>query len=735
MSDWKTAAEWAAEGLNELPRTERGLNKLSESGGWRALGSTHARKRAGRGGGWEYHLTCLPEAAQADWARRRTQQLRATAVEQRATEVAAAVQRAPDALSARRREVMQARAAVLTEIERRTIEGAGWDRAMRTLLADAAAGALSSALISTLALASDRKRSPVPSPRTIYNWKAALSTGGIHALAPVRAEQQTKAAPPAWLNEVLRFRSGTNPSLSHALEMYARRQPPGAPIPSYAQVQRAVKALAGTSRFLDAFTGREGPLKLKARLGFVRRTTEGMDPTTVYTADGKTFDAAVAHPVHGKPFRPEITTVIDVVTRRVVGWSVDLAENSRGVADALRRACEFGGIPAIFYTDNGSGYRNQALDHETLGMAAALGITTTHSLPYNSQARGIIERANGTIWNRLAQEFVTYQGPLVDREYKEKVYKRIKGEIAVTGESRTLPSWDDFLAAVQRAISDYNDRAHSALKIADPATGRPRKASPNEYWADFVARGFEPVPLTSAEADDLFRPTFRRTVRRGEVQWNNNQYFHPALEPYHGIEVLVGIEITDASRVWVRRLDLVDGAPQPGALICVAEYWMNKERYMPVSMEQSSKEKRARGRLRRIEDKQGDIESELHGVALLQNSPSVPAPFLDMPEPMPIAASAPAPVAFTVERPSLPGRKVASYYIENADVELAAESLADPASLTPGRVRLLTEFLRGRHAVEMLQAGGVNPDELETLLGSYTAPAADQVNFNTSRVA
>lgn len=74
-------------------------------------------------------------------------------------------------------------------------------------------------------------------------------------------------------------------------------------------------------------------MKLKARLGFTRRTTEGMEPGTVYTADGKTFDASVAHPVSGRPFRPEITTVIDVATRRVVGWA------ARSPAAAIATCC------------------------------------------------------------------------------------------------------------------------------------------------------------------------------------------------------------------------------------------------------------------------------------------------------------------------------------------------------------------------------------------------------------
>jgi putative transposase len=60
---------------------------------------------------------------------------------------------------------------------------------------------------------------------------------------------------------------------------------------------------------------------------FVRRDISQLQPNDVWTADGHTFDAEVQHPMHGRPFRPEITAIIDVATRRIIGWSVGLAES------------------------------------------------------------------------------------------------------------------------------------------------------------------------------------------------------------------------------------------------------------------------------------------------------------------------------------------------------------------------------------------------------------------------
>ncbi|KAF0674384.1 DNA-binding protein, partial [Profundibacterium mesophilum] len=56
---WWSAAELAEAAMPDMPATKRGVNVLIERGGWKAQ-SAHARKRAGRGGGWEFHWQLLP---------------------------------------------------------------------------------------------------------------------------------------------------------------------------------------------------------------------------------------------------------------------------------------------------------------------------------------------------------------------------------------------------------------------------------------------------------------------------------------------------------------------------------------------------------------------------------------------------------------------------------------------------------------------------------------------------
>lgn len=67
MAEWYTAAELAALALPGLPATRRGIAAAADRDGWTApdaAGRTWRRRR-GRGGGIEYHVSCLPLAAQA----------------------------------------------------------------------------------------------------------------------------------------------------------------------------------------------------------------------------------------------------------------------------------------------------------------------------------------------------------------------------------------------------------------------------------------------------------------------------------------------------------------------------------------------------------------------------------------------------------------------------------------------------------------------------------------------
>ena len=75
-------------------------------------------------------------------------------------------------------------------------------------------------------------------------------------------------------------------------------------------------------------------------------------------------------------------------------------------------------------------------------------------------------------------------------------------------------------------------------------------------WShDLAAADFAPLLPSAAEADDLFRPYELRVTRRGEVSLWGRAASRATSSTFDGQDVLVGYDIHDASRAWVRDLD------------------------------------------------------------------------------------------------------------------------------------------------------------------------------------
>lgn len=479
-----------------------------------------------------------------------------------------------------------ARAGVIAAINRLMAEtGCSKESAMTTLLNSARSGMAAPIIESMLRLACDargRGGDGYPSIRTLKRWLAAPD------LAPKLP--QADMAPPAWAKSFLAvYQQPQKMSVRSAYREWAKTQPE-ADLPSYDAVNRFLNKLGAVTRN----RGRLGARELKTIKPFVRRDTSELLPNDVWTADGHTFDAEVQHPIHGRPFRPEITTIIDVATRRAVGWSVDLAESSLAVLDALRNGVERCGIPAIFYVDHGSGYDNAMMKDEATGLLGRLGTTVKHSLPYNSQARGVIERSHQTIWVQAARQLPSYVGALMDREARLAQFKVTRQTLKHGGTMPLMP-WDVFVRFAEEKVAEYNSRVHRALK----------GTSPDLQWHAFESKGWQAERLNADHNETLFRPRVVRTIQRGEINLFTNIYFSRLLAEFHGMQAAVAYDIRDAQKVWVYMPD--------GRFICTAEFNGNRTSYFPVSAVEQAREKRAQGRLNRVDAKRTEILEELHG--------------------------------------------------------------------------------------------------------------------------
>ena len=510
------------------------------------------------------------------------------------------------------REVAENRLFVVRYIQQQIKQGAKKTPAIEQFIADADAQVLPAEMQDAVTKANAKAgRGRTVSRRSVFDWVKTVEDAEQHKInvISVLAPKARRSDIPVWAMDLLKlWAQPQKPTLAAVLELLPNYLKADVPCPTYNQAYRFIKEKMGN---VEAQRGRMGNRELKNLQPFIRRDT-ALLPTDVYTADGHCFDAEVAHPAHGKPFRPEITGIIDVASRRYVGWSVSLAESSWCVLDAIRMAAVECGIPALFYVDRGSGYDNDMLKAENRGVMARLNSEVTHALPYNSQAKGGIERSHKTLWVKAAKRLPTYIGKDMDTEAKNKAFKVTRKDIAEFGQSKLLMSWPDFLVFAAQVVADYNNKPHSSLKrITDPVTMKKRYQTPLEAWNEALEKGAPIDRVEDWDAEDLFRPYEERFVRRGEIELFTNRYFSQELAEYHGDTVLVGYDIHNADRITVRDLD--------GRFICHAFWNANKREFFPKTKIEQVRQRRADGRLRRLAVKQDEVLQEVNPQRVIEH--------------------------------------------------------------------------------------------------------------------
>lgn len=524
--------------------------------------------------------------------------------------------------SDRERAVATARLAFVREIER--LSGiVGKEKAVQHLVSASRLGSLASVLQELISTATACKRGGTLSRRSLYRWASDFADGGEAALLPTF---RTKEPLPAWFEEFLGYwKKPQHPPVALAYDDFARAvQKRGETPPSIYAVRRALNKMSAPAREAGRATG-NALLKLRP---YQRRDTSELWPGDVYTADGTTFDAEVLHPDHGQPFKPEITAIIDVATRRCVGISIALSESKLTVLDALRMACLWAGIPAMFYSDSGPGYDNNLLLDDRTGMFTRLGIYPCKAIPGRPQGKGLMERAVKTLWVRAAQGLASYTGALMDSDAAHHNFKASRAALK-KGKRAILPTWDECKKHILARVEEYNATPHRGLPRYRDAEGRMVHYSPNEFWATFERRGFEPVLVPHGLGAELFMPGERRMTRNGWVQMYGGRYFAPELAEFHGEAVEARYDIWDSARIWCWTLD--------GRQICEAKLEGNTRPYFAESRVQDARDKRAKAQVKRIDAK---LQRVAPGAEILLPEASRPA-LADSTQPTVIDMSAP----------------------------------------------------------------------------------------------
>lgn len=434
-------------------------------------------------------------------------------------------------------------------------------------------------------------------------------------LAPGKVKMKAVESYP-WMPEFLRHWRNTNRlSVAATYEKFEKAWEEhygGDPVmmsmlPKVDTVRFALDKLPKAERERGRVTGAE----YKSMLPFVRRDWSVMPVNGVWIGDGHGMKMEVINPDTGKPFKPEITLVIEGMTRVVVGWSLGMSESQVAVGDAIRHAVSQFGVPLIYYSDNGGGEKNKVFDADITGIFSRLGIEHPTGIPGNPQGRGIIERLNQEIPKRVAKTFGSYVGKYGDREAQRKYRKKVDSAVNAIEKGKPLnevqkstlslvPTWKQLIDEIETQVERHNNRPHSSL----PERDNGQHWSPLAYRKHLIKRdNVDIMYLTGVELHEMFRPEVLCTARRGEITLFKNIYFSTELACVEGEEVRVCFDIHDLQSVIVRRMD--------GSWICDAIWNGNKVDAFPKARIEQLQEKRHQRRRQRLEQQIARVDEEL----------------------------------------------------------------------------------------------------------------------------
>ena len=313
------------------------------------------------------------------------------------------------------------------------------------------------------------------------------------------------------------------------------------------------------------------------------------------------------------------------------------------------------------YSDNGAGQTGKQIDCPYTGIMNRLGIQHETGRPGNPQGRGLIERSWQQTIIECARQFGSYQGSDVDGQRLRKVTAELAKEqralrrapasasAEVVKLSPKLPSWKQFMDAVDQAVANYN-ATHRHRELPERADGL--HMTPDEAWDAMLdpALQYKEDPLTLRM---MFTPCVQRVAQRGEVVFLNQVYFAPELMQVDGKTVRVHYDIRDPRRVWIQNFK--------NEIICEAKWAANTVDYFPKAVIEMAREKRVQGIVKR---RQLQIDTAMRELGTTRDAVVDATVFL------------PAPGASTALVPSVPGSGLQplELTVSHEDVDAAAST-------------------------------------------------------------
>lgn len=687
---WWSAAELAAAELPDLPRTLRGINKLVASEGWRNH-TEYARKRPGRGGGWEFHRDLLPTRAQAALSRSETPAAApsSTATSGRRSSLWAAFEALPESVRTRALDRLN----VVNLVE--TMVGAGATRRAAVVAAAQTAG---------------------KSERTIWGWLDLVSgvdpADWLPALAPqhVKKRAEKTTCSPEWWD--------------HLLALYLRLEEPSfkecyrvscqlAEAEGWAVLgeRTAIRRIERDVPFIARVLAREGVRGLERRFPPQMRDRSSLVAMEAVNADCHKIDVFVRWP-DGTVNRPQIVAFQDLYSGKLLSWRVDHDPNKVMVMAAFAAMVDEFGIPQRMLFDNGREFANKWLTggaptrfrfkiraDEPLGVLPQLGIKLHWARPGHAQAKPV-ERAFRDLATNLAKD-IRFAGAYVGHRPDAKPENF--GSAAV--------DYDLFLTVLDEKIAEHNARLG---RSSPTCQGRSFDATFAESYATAgvirVTEEQRRLWLMGQEERVLARP-------HGRLKLFDNHYAAPWMAEYAGERIVARFDPEDLhAGVYLYTLagDFLGHAP------CQAKVGFFDATEAQQHRKALRDHKKAAKALLAAERKLG-IGDVVDAVSVLSTPPATP------PEAKVVSAkfgiAAPKPTAPRVSAPPVvasertPEERAAQQDLVDFEQERRARE-ADAAPETP-----ISRFRRAMQLEELLADGRpITPDEQRWLTGYQSNP-------------
>ncbi len=248
-------------------------------------------------------------------------------------------------------------------------------------------------------------------------------------------------------------------------------------------------------------------------------------PNEVWQADHSLLPVFVLNE-QGKPAKPWLTIILDDYSRGVPGYylgfqSPTALQTALTLHQAIWRKADprwhLCGIPAQFYTDNGSDFTSQHLEQ----VAADLKMELVFSWPSHPRGRGKIERFFRTV--------------------EQMLLPHLPGFVGENGKTAGTPlSLSTFDARFRTwLLEDYHCRVQEETH-----------AAPQACWE---ASGFLPQMPESLEQLDLLLlcVTKGRKVQQDGIHFQGQRYLDPTLAAYVGENVTIRYDPRDLAEIRV----------------------------------------------------------------------------------------------------------------------------------------------------------------------------------------